>query len=295
MEVSNFLERVDGSVQSESQGAAAAILTRVPAMDLTPSSTALVTGANGGIGQAIARALHRAGARVIVSGRRADALRSIADEVGARVIVADLEKRADVTRLAAEAGEVDVLVANAALPASGPLLEFTEEQIERAIEVNLRAPIVLAWRLAPGMVARRRGQIVLVSSLAGKVASPGTSLYSATKFGLRGFALGLREDLRPAGVGVTAVYPGFIRDAGMFAESRVQLPPGVGTRSPEDVADAVLRAVRDDPAEIDVASFEQRFGALLAAVSPAFASRVQGALGAAALSHAVGEGQRHKR
>lgn len=264
-------------------------------MHIDSSCTALVTGANGGIGQAIARALHRAGARVIVSGRRADALRGIADEIGARILIADLESRDDTTRLADEAGHADILVANAALPASGPLLEFTEEQVDRAITVNLRAPIALARRLAIDMVSRGRGQIVMVSSIAGKVASPGSAVYSATKFGLRGFALGLREDLRPTGVGVTTIFPGFIRDAGMFVDSGAKLPPGLGTRSPEDVADAVLRAVRDNPAEIDVAAVEQRLGALLASVSPALAGRVQAALGAAELSRAVSDGQIGKR
>jgi short-subunit dehydrogenase len=262
-------------------------------MQLDSSCTALVTGASGGLGGAIARALHAAGARVVVHGRRADALASLAAEIGARVVVADLAKREDVARLAAEAGEVDVLVANAALPASGPLFEFSEEEIDRALDVNLRAPIALARRLAPGMVARGRGQIVMVSSIAGKVASPGTSLYSATKFGLRGFALGLRQDLAPAGVGVTGVYPGFIRDAGMFAETGVKLPMGVGTRSPEDVAAAVLRAVREDPAEIDVASVEQRAGGWLTALSPALVNHLQSRF--SALSEAVSRGQRHKR
>jgi short-subunit dehydrogenase len=264
-------------------------------MNLDSSITARVTGANGGIGQAIARALSLAGARVVLSGRRASALAGIAAELGARVIVADLEKRADVARLADEAGEVDVLVANAALPASGPLLEFTEEQIERALEVNLRAPVMLTRRLAPGMVARGRGSILFISSIAGKLASPGTSVYSATKFGLRGFALGLREDLHGTGVGVTGIFPGFIRDAGMFAEAGVDLPTGLGTRTPEDVARAVLRAVRDDPAEIDVAAFEQRFGGMIAGVSPALSSALQTAFGGAALSRAISERQAGKR
>ena len=264
-------------------------------MELDNTCTALVTGANGGIGQAIARALHHAGARVILSGRRPEALQGLADELAARVIIADLANRQDVAHLTDEAGAVDVVVANAALPASGPLLEFTEEQIERALDVNLRAPIAMARRLAPAMVARRRGQIVFVSSIAGKLASPGSSLYSATKFGLRGFALGLREDLRATGVGVTGIYPGFIRDAGMFAEAGVKLPRGVGTRSPEEVAAAVLRAVRQNPAEIDVAAFEQRFGAFLAALSPALSSWMQAAFGATALSKTISEGQRHKR
>ena len=296
------MPRSSGTGRTTSLGAgAAASLTsdgdhvEKPAMDLHSSSAALVTGANGGIGQAIARALARAGASVIVSGRREDALRGVATEIGARIVVADLERRDDTLRLAAEAGDVDVFVANAALPASGPVLDFTEEQIDRAIEVNLRSPIVLARRFAEGMVARGRGQIVLVSSIAGRAASPGTAIYSATKFGLRGFALGLREDLRSTGVGVTVVSPGFIRDAGMFADSGFRLPAGFGTRSPEDVADAVLRAVRDDPAEIDVAAAEQRLGALIASVSPALFGRIQTAFGAPAMSRAMSEGQRHKR
>jgi short-subunit dehydrogenase len=264
-------------------------------MDLSSSRTALVTGANGGIGQAITRALAKAGARVIVSGRRADALAALSAETGARVVVADLEKREDVERLGAECGEVDVFVANAALPASGPLLEFTQPQIDRALDVNLRAPIALAWRFAKGMVERKRGQIVLISSIAGKAASPGTALYSATKFGLRGFAHGLRQDLAGTGVGVTVVFPGFIRDAGMFAETGVELPAGVGTRSPEDVARAVLRAVEDDPAEIDVAAFEQRFGAVLAALSPALSMHLQAVFGASDVSRKVSASQARKR
>jgi short-subunit dehydrogenase len=264
-------------------------------MELTPSSTVLVTGANGGLGQAIARAVRAAGAQVILSGRRADALAGIAADTGARVIVADLARREDVARLAAEAGEVDVLVANAALPATGPIEEFTEAELDRALDVNLRAPIVLTWALAKGMMARGRGHVVVIGSIASKVASPGSAMYSATKFGLRGFALGLRQDLAASGVGVTGVYPGFIRDAGMFASTGVALPPGVGTRSPEDVAEAVLRAVRENPAEIDVAAIEQRLGAKLAGLSAALSEHVQAAFGAKAKAAEIGERQRAKR
>ena len=114
-----------------------------------------------------------------------------------------------------------------ALPASGALSELDGDQIDRMLDVNLRAPIALAHGLVPMMTARGSGQMVFISSLSGKAASPASSLYSATKFGLRGFALGLREDLRRSGVGVSLVFPGFIRDAGMFAEAGVQLPPGV--------------------------------------------------------------------
>ena len=85
-------------------------------------------------------------------------------------------------------------MANAALPASGRVEDFDPEQIDRALDVNLRAPIQLTRALLPGMFERGRGHVVLVSSLSGKAASARSSIYSATKFGLRGFASGLRED-----------------------------------------------------------------------------------------------------
>ena len=111
-------------------------------------------------------------------------------------------------RLLAEAGEVDVLVANAGLPGSGRLNSFTPEEIDRALDVNLRAPMLLAHGLIESMVARGSGHLLFMSSLSGRAAAPGTSVYSATKFGLRGFALALREDLAPKGVGVSVILPG---------------------------------------------------------------------------------------
>jgi short-subunit dehydrogenase len=264
-------------------------------MHIDADTTVLITGANGGIGCAIARTFHRLGAKLVVTGRRADALKAIADETGARVIVADLSKHADVDRCIEEAGPVDVLVANAALPSSGPLMHYSAEQIDRAIHVNLRAPIVMARRLAEGMVERKHGSIVFISSISGKVAAPGTSLYSATKFGLRGFALGLREDLHGTGVGVSTIFPGFIRNAGMFADTGVALPSGAGTRSPEDVADAVLRAVRKNPAEITVAAFEQSFGAFVAGLSHPFVTAMQRWLGGEKIAKQIAEAQSHKR
>src|SRR5581483_7584589 len=114
-------------------------------------------------------------------------------------------------------------------------------EIDRALDVNLRAPIVLAHALTPAMVARREGHLVFISSLNGKAATPLTSIYNATKFGLRGFAAALREDLRAEGVGVSTIFPGFISEAGMFAAAGAKLPPGVGTRTPRDVAEATVK------------------------------------------------------
>jgi len=170
-------------------------------MSLSGASV-LLTGATGGIGHAVARELGSRGASLPLSGRRADVLEPLASELGARALSADLSKPAEVERLVADAGEVDILVNNAALPASGTLDSFSMEEIDRALAVNLRAPIALAHALVPAMVERDRGHLVFMSSLAGKAATAGAALYNATKYGLRGFATALRADLRASGVGV---------------------------------------------------------------------------------------------
>jgi uncharacterized protein len=255
----------------------------------------LLTGASGGLGQAIARTLAARGAELVLSGRRLEALEPLAAETGARAVPADLADPADVRRLADGAGAVDVLVANAALPASGRLARFSVEEIDRALAVNLRAPMVLARLLADGMVQRGRGQLVFVSSLAGKAASGGGSVYSATKFGLRGFAQGLREDLRPHGVGVSCVLPGFIRDAGMFHDSGARLPAFVGTKRPEQVAQAVIDAIEHDRGELVVAPAPLRAGAAFAGLVPELSARVQRRLGGDAVSSQLAAGQTDKR
>jgi short-subunit dehydrogenase len=234
----------------------------------------LLTGATGGLGIAIARRLAAAGADLVLSGRRVDVLEPLADELGAEVVAADLSGAGGAEGLAAAAGEVDVLVANAGIPASGRLETYSVEQIDRALDVNLRAPIVLVHALTPGMVARGSGHVVFISSIAGKTATPGTALYNATKYGLRGFSLALRADLRPHGVGVSTIFPGFIRDAGMFADTDIRLPFGVGTRSPDAVAKAVVRAVARNKAEIDVAPLLLRAGGIVGGIAPDLVARV---------------------
>jgi len=257
--------------------------------------TALVTGATGGIGQAIARELAGRGASVVLTGRRADVLEPLAIELGGRAIIADLANRQAAAALMEESGPVDILVANAGLPASGLVTEYPIDAIDRALDVNLRVPVVMARLAAEEMISRRRGHLLFVSSVSGKVASGGASVYNATKFGLRGFSLGLREDLRPHGVGVSAIYPGFIRDAGMFAEAGVTLPRGVGTQTCADVARAVSRAIERNVAEIDVAPLAIRMGAKIAGVAPGLAARVQRMGGGDRLARDLAEGQRDKR
>lgn len=255
----------------------------------------LITGASGGLGQAIARAFGRRGASLVLSGRRASLLHSLAEDLGGRAVRADLALAASVQRLADAAGDIDVLIANAGLPATGTLSELSQAQIDTMLDVNLRAPIALARALAPGMVARERGHIVLISSLSGKAASPSSSIYNATKFGLRGFGLALRQDLRASGVGVSVVLPGFVRDAGMFADTGVRLPPGIGTSTPEEVADAVILAVERNRAEVAVAPMALRFGASVASVAPALAAGVQRVAGGGRVARRMAAHQSGKR
>ena len=256
---------------------------------------ALLTGATGGIGQAIARALHSRGCELVLSGRRTDVLEPLAEELGALSIAADLADPVAVDHLVEEAGRIDLLVANAALPASGPLLEYTAEQVRRALAVNLEAPILLSRAVAAGMVERGRGHVVLVGSLAGIAASARTPLYNATKFGLRGFAHGFRGDLHGTGVGVSIVEPGFVRDAGMFVEGGGELPRGVRTVSPEDVAVGVVRAIERNRVEVLVAPNEMKLGAAIGGLLPGLSAALQRRIGGDRLTETLAEGQRSKR
>jgi short-subunit dehydrogenase len=238
--------------------------------------TALLTGATGGLGRAIAKALAARGATLVLSGRKAEALDSLAAELpgdGHRIVPADLAEPDAALRLAADAGQVDVLVANAGLPGAGRMEDFSAEQVSRVVRVNLEAPMLLAQALYPAMLAKGSGHLVFVASLAGKAPSPRTAIYNATKFGLRGFALGLRSDLKPQGVGVSIVSPGFIRKAGMFAESGANPPPGLGTSTPEEVAKGTVRAIEADKVEVAVAPARQRFLAHFGLASPGIAVR----------------------
>lgn len=257
-------------------------------------SKLLLTGATGGLGQAIARALAGKGAQLILTGRRLDVLEPLAGELGARALAVDLSE-AEVDRLLSEAGELDILVANAALPGSGKLDSLTMEQIDRALEVNLRAPIAMAHALVPQMVARGSGHLLFMSSLSGKAATAGSSIYNATKFGLRGFAGAMRAELHGSGVGVSTVFPGFIREAGMFADAEVQLPKGVGTRSPEDVAKAVVGAIEHNRGEVDVAPIALRLGSAFAGMAPELSATFTRKSGSDKIAFDLAEGHRAKQ
>jgi short-subunit dehydrogenase len=260
--------------------------------------TTLLTGATGGLGRAIAAALASRGAKLVLSGRKAEALEALAAELpgdGHRVVPADLGELGATEKLAAEAGPVDVLVANAGLPGSGRLRELTGEQLARTLRVNLEAPMLLAQAFEPSMVEQGSGHMVFISSLSGKSATPLSSIYNATKFGLRGFALGLRADLDPLGVGVSIVSPGTIREAGMYADSGAKPIPGLGTGSPQQVADAVVKAIERNKVEIAVAPIRQRALAHFALATPGISVKVASGDAGQKAAQAVVDGQLDKR
>lgn len=232
---------------------------------------ALVTGASGGIGAAIASELAGHGARVVLSGRspeRLEAARAALPNDGHEVVIADLSLPEAPEELVTAAGDVDVFVSSVGLPASGWLEEYESDQLARALRVNLEVPMQIARLLVPRLVERRRGHLAFISSLAGKVPSPGLSIYCATKFGLRGFALALATELADSGVGVSVVCPGFVRDAGMFADSGAELPPAVGSSSARDVAFGVRRAIVQDRQEVAVAPRRHRAISHAALIAP---------------------------
>jgi uncharacterized protein len=256
---------------------------------------ALLTGATGGLGREVAHTLRRHGAELILSARSPDLLDPLAAKLGARGILADLAVEGDPERLVAEAGEVDILIANAALPGAARLENLTPTEAQRVIDVNLGAPVLMAQALIPGMLERGRGHLVFISSTGGRVTAPGNPLYHASKFGLRGLAGALRVDLHGSGVGVSCIFPGFIRDAGMFADSKAKLPAGTGTRSPEDVARAVVRAVERDIGEIDVTSPMLRLGTMFWNLSPDLAAAASRRLGSREISAVFEENFKDKR
>ena len=234
--------------------------------------TALLTGASWGLGPVIARRLHREGLTFVLSARREPELQRLAGELaGSRVVVADLARRDEAERLAAEAGPVNILIANAGVPVSGLLTDLEVAHIDRGLDVNLRSAIVLTRLLLPGMLERRSGHVVLMASLAGQIPGRRNSVYNATKFGLRGFGHALRLELRGTGVGASLVSPSYVSEAGMWAETGQHSPFEV---TPRRVAEAVLQAIREDKAEVTVAPFFGRFGGRLALVAPSFFLRV---------------------
>jgi len=212
---------------------------------------AAVTGASGGIGGAIARVLHRAGAHVVVSGRRPGPLEALAAELGGRVTVVtgDVVDPAFPERLvgAAEAlGRLDILVNNAGITRDGLALRMKDEDWQAVLDTNLTAAFRLSRAALRGMMRRRFGRIVNIGSVVGTTGNPGQANYAAAKAGLVGLTRALAAEVAGRGITVNCVAPGFVETAMTAAldeRQRARITeriPAQRLGTPEDVAFAVL-------------------------------------------------------
>jgi short-subunit dehydrogenase len=212
----------------------------------------VVTGASRGIGRAVATAAVERGARVGLVARSGDELLALQDDLGgpavAAVAVADLTNREQSAQafaaLDGDLGGVDVLVNNAGVGGWGAFVESADDDIDRVLELNLVAAMRITRLALPGMIERRRGHIVNVGSVAGRLGAPFESVYSASKFGLSGFTEALAIELRPFAIGVSMVNPGPVATAFTHAapaeHRRARWPRPV---PPERVAAAVISVV----------------------------------------------------
>jgi NADP-dependent 3-hydroxy acid dehydrogenase YdfG len=217
---------------------------------------ALVTGASRGIGRAVALRLARDGCRVVAVARHAAELQATADQAAifaqagaVLTLVADVTDDAQlaevIRRATAEVGDVDVLVNNAGFaPARASVLKTPLADWDRTLATCLRAPMVLTRLVLPGMVARRRGAIVNIASVAARTARAGEAAYAAAKHGLLGFTHALFEEVRGHGVKVIAILPGLVDTAFIPANKRVARDAFL---QPDDVADAIHHVLTAAP------------------------------------------------
>ncbi|MFD4539132.1 SDR family NAD(P)-dependent oxidoreductase [Streptomyces bauhiniae] len=213
--------------------------------DLT-GKTALITGSTTGIGRATAVLLAARGVSVVVTGRDtprgADVVKQIeADGGTARYVAADLTKEEDLTRLASEAGEVDILVNNAATASFGPSADITTEQYDAMLAGNVRALYVLTAALAPKMAARGGGSVINISSGAAVLGDAGNAVYAATKGAVNSLTRAWAAEYGPAGVRVNAVAPGPVYTSAPkeYLDMYIPLIPLRRVAQPEDVAEVV--------------------------------------------------------
>lgn len=252
--------------------------------------TAIVTGASRGLGVHIATALAERGVNLVLTARDAqklDETKQLCEARGVRVLCVSSDitsvddQRALVAAAEREFGAIDIVVNNAGLELVSALTEMSTDQIDAVIRTNLNAPIWLTKLVLPSMLARDSGVVVQIASLAGKSPVPFDSLYAATKAGLINFADSLATELQGTNVRSAVVCPGFVSDAGMWADRAAggaKKPFTLGTVSPQKVAKGVIRAI-EGSSEVLVAPTPMRPLFVLGQVSPALRHGIVRALG----------------
>ncbi len=237
--------------------------------------TALVTGASGGIGASIARALHGQGASVVLSGTRLEALEALSGELGDRAYVSAADLREPdaaaelVTRAEALAGPLSILVNNAGATRDRLALRMKDEDWQSILDIDLSAPFRLARACLKGMVKRRAGRIIQIASIVGTMGNPGQANYAAAKAGLVGMSKSLAQEVGSRGITVNVVSPGFVATAmteGLDDAQRARLLEGIPAGRmglPEDVAAAVVYLASDEAAWVTGANLHVNGGMLM--------------------------------
>lgn len=218
----------------------------------------IITGASSGIGEATARAFGRAGDRVVVTARRVDRLQRLAAELPESLVIqADLTQADEARRIASETlaryQTIDVLVNNAGIGQYDWIERLTDDEIRTEITLNLIAPILLARAVLPSMLAERRGVIINVASVAGRIGLPTMAIYCTTKFGLHGVGEALYRELRPRGIQVCTIYPGGVAGTESGRKQRVRLggtPKWLRLSTERVAAEIVALADRPRPRRI---------------------------------------------
>jgi len=222
---------------------------------------ALLTGGSRGLGPYIAQYLAAEGINLALTARSENGLKSTAEEVARENVnvkiypgdITDSSFRESLLKdIRGDFGSLDILVNNAGMEWVSSYIALEPDYIERMIQTNLIAPMLLTRLVLPDMLDRGRGHIVTMSSLGGKKGSPYSATYAATKAGLIQWTSGIREELRETGVGVSVICPGFVAEAGMFAVYNKSAPKITGETKPEKVADAVIKAINKNIFEIIV-------------------------------------------
>jgi short-subunit dehydrogenase len=249
-------------------------------------TTAVVTGASRGIGVHIARALVKEGVNVSLAARSdadLEAVRAEMAALGGKAIatkcdVSDPDDRAVlIQRTEAELGPIDILINNAGIETTAHFEAATADDLQRTIDVNLVASMLLTRSVLPGMLQRRRGHVVNIASGAGKVGVPFGVAYATSKHGLVGFTNSLRCEYHRSPVGFSVVCPGFVSETGMYArweDSGVKAPKIAGRSSPAKVADVVVSCIRKNRAEVLVNTPPIRPLVVLVNIAPGLAPRL---------------------
>ncbi len=225
--------------------------------DLT-GKTALVTGASGGIGAAIANALAKQGAKLALSGTRMEKLEALAAEIGGnpQIFQCDLKDRAAVSRLIDEveaaAGDLHILVNNAGITRDNLFLRMRDEEWDDVLAVNLTSSFILCRAALRGMMRRRYGRIINITSISGVVGNPGQGNYAASKAGLIGMTKSLAREVASRGITANCISPGFIQtpmtaelNEKQIATIAAAIPMG-SFGKPEDIAAAVVYLASDE-------------------------------------------------